>query len=492
MARSIENTPAPEVLMNSMRAIGYNFKTALADIVDNSISASAKNIYIYSPINDESLFVAILDDGEGMNRDVLVNAMKYGSSRDNSSITDLGRFGLGLKSASLSQCRTLIVASKSNGQIVAMKWDLDFVQKQQKWSCLELDNDEIKQIPKIDKLKELTHGTLVVWQNFDIAYKKSNGHILECLMEEMDEAIRHLRLVFHRFLNKKINTINMYVNNDKLIGYDPFLEDNPKTDTKKVSDLTVENSIIKIQPFILPHQTDLTSKDLEKLGGIESFRSGQGFYIYRNERLIIYGTWFKLSSSNINQELYKYGRIKVDIPNTLDEMWEIDIKKQNAVVPKAILNNLKRVVSQVCNKSQSKIAKRTRLTLEKDDSKIWNKGRSKNNKDVYFVNFDNPFIKNFVDEFDDVGQKKVLRLIEIISRTLPFDDIYNTICNKQQEDELDNDIQSDIVDEGIAQVKRLVKITQKSVEDCFESLKKYEPFNDEKIYQKIWEKIKNE
>ena len=228
MARSIENTPAPEVLMNSMRAIGYNFKTALADIVDNSISASAKNIYIYSPINDESLFVAILDDGEGMNRDVLVNAMKYGSSRDNSSITDLGRFGLGLKSASLSQCRTLIVASKSNGQIVAMKWDLDFVQKQQKWSCLELDNDEIKQIPKIDKLKELTHGTLVVWQNFDIAYKKSNGHILECLMEEMDEAIRHLRLVFHRFLNKKINTINMYVNNDKLIGYDPFLEDNPK------------------------------------------------------------------------------------------------------------------------------------------------------------------------------------------------------------------------------------------------------------------------
>ena len=80
---------------------------------------------------------------------------------------------------------------------------------------------------------------------------------------------------------------------------------------------------------------------------MDELREGQGFYIYRNNRLIIYGTWFRLSSQNVSSELYKYGRIKVDIPNSLDDMWEIDIKKQNAVIPKQILNLLKKKVADV-------------------------------------------------------------------------------------------------------------------------------------------------
>lgn len=112
MAVKIKNTPSPDVLMNSMRSIGYNFRTALADIIDNSISAKAKNIYISSPINDEKVFITILDDGEGMDDSKLFNAMKYGSNKEYYDTNDLGRFGLGLKSASLSQCRILTVASK--------------------------------------------------------------------------------------------------------------------------------------------------------------------------------------------------------------------------------------------------------------------------------------------------------------------------------------------------------------------------------------------
>ena len=104
MARKIENVPSPDILMNSMRSIGYSFKTALADIIDNSISAGAKNIEISLPVNsDENLYLSILDDGEGMNSDELFKAMKYGSPRDGYGVNDLGRFGLGLKSASLSR-----------------------------------------------------------------------------------------------------------------------------------------------------------------------------------------------------------------------------------------------------------------------------------------------------------------------------------------------------------------------------------------------------
>ena len=133
MAIKIKNTPSPDVLMNSMRSIGYNFRTAIADIIDNSISAKAKNIYISSPINDEKIFITILDDGEGMDDSELFNAMKYGSNKEYYDTNDLGRFGLGLKSASLSQCRILTVASKKENVIVAYQWDLDSVIQNREW-----------------------------------------------------------------------------------------------------------------------------------------------------------------------------------------------------------------------------------------------------------------------------------------------------------------------------------------------------------------------
>jgi len=492
MARQIENTPSPDILMNSMRSIGYSFKTALADIIDNAISASASNIYVDSPINDSNLFISILDDGFGMNRDQLFNAMKYGSDRDNYSSTDLGRFGLGLKSASLSQCRILTVASKVNGIISAFRWDLDFVAKTKKWDCLELDSNDIDKIPNIKKLRNQEQGTIVVWQNFDGAYKKSGGLIREYLMDEIDEATRHLQLVFHRFINRKIKPLFIYVNNDKLIGFDPFLEDHPKTDTKKQSELTVNDSTIKIQMFILPHQNDLSNDDIEKLGGMDSLRSGQGFYIYRNDRLIIYGTWFKLSSASINHELFKYGRIKVDIPNSLDEMWEIDIKKQNAVIPKSILNNLKKAVSTVCGRSKEKTAKRVRLTLEKDDSKIWNKSLSRNGKDVYFINQDCFFIKNFLDDFDDKDKTKILNFIDVLSSAVPVEDIYNSVCNKSAENTIYDETMNSIVLEGVSMFKRFKTVTQKSNEDCFNRLISFEPFNNEEISKRIWELVKDE
>ena len=207
MSVRIENTPSPSVLMNSMRSIGYTFKTALADIVDNSISAEAKNVYINVPINDSNLFISVLDDDHGMTRNELFNAMKYGCDREYS-LSDLGRFGLGLKSASLSQCRILTVLSKNENIISGFQWDLDLVLKDKKWDCIELNAMEFAEIPNADALIKLPMGTLVVWQNFDIAYKKSNGRIREYLSDEMADAEKHLRLVFHRFLSLFAKIIN--------------------------------------------------------------------------------------------------------------------------------------------------------------------------------------------------------------------------------------------------------------------------------------------
>ena len=491
MSVKIENTPSPSVLMNSMRSIGYTFKTALADIIDNSISAEAKNVYINVPINDSDLFISVLDDGHGMTRNELFNAMKYGSDREYS-LSDLGRFGLGLKSASLSQCRILTVLSKNENVISGFQWDLDLVLKDKKWDCIELNAMEIAEIPNADALMKLPMGTLVVWQNFDIAYKKSNGRIREYLSDEMADAEKHLRLVFHRFLSNRFKPLKIYVNNDLLEPLDPFLEDHPKTDSKKVSEITFDGETIKVQPFILPHMADLSDKDIDKLGGIDALRNDQGFYIYRNDRLIIYGKWFRLSSANVSAELLKYGRIKVDIPNSLDEIWDIDIKKQNATIPRQILNYLKKAVSDVCFRSKEKTTKRVRLTLERDDNKIWNKSLDKNQKERFFINKESEFIRHFLDEFDDNCKRKILNFIDTISATLPLDDIYNAVCNKNNATNIEEEQFEAIVLEGVSQFRMIKNIIQKSDEEVMSLLTRYEPFNDEIIADKIRRIVINE
>lgn len=493
MSRKIENMPSPNILMNSMRSIGYTFKTALADIIDNSISAEAKNIFVDFPINDDDLFITILDDGNGMDSEELFNAMKYGSDRNVYGINDLGRFGLGLKSASLSCCRILTVASKINNSISAYQWNLDTVIEDKKWDCLELDNKEISNIPNISKLKKLKMGTLVVWQDFDIASKKSNGKIREYLSNEMEETEKHLRLVFHRFLSNKFKPVNIYVNDNLLLPFDPFLENNEKTDTHKPSEININGSIIKVQAFILPHLQDISQDDInDKLGGMDSLRKGQGFYIYRNNRLIIYGSWFRLPTNGISEELLKYGRIKVDVPNTLDDIWEIDIKKQNATIPKQILTNLKKTVFNVCRRSSEKITKRAKLKLEQDNNKIWNKSLSNGKKDTYYINKDSSFVRNFINEFDDKYKKKILDFVDIISSQIPFDDIYNSVCNNRHETNLNESQFEAIIQEGISQFKLIKSLTRKSNEEVFKEFKKYEPFNEEKIALEIWNRIVNE
>lgn len=494
MAKKIENLPSPDILMNSMRSIGYSFKTAIADIIDNSISAGANNISIFLPIDEHGeLYISILDDGEGMNNQELFEAMKYGSPRNGYGPNDLGRFGLGLKSASLSQCKILTVASKKDGIISCFQWDLDEVERTKKWNCKELESFEIEDIPNIEGLKELEKGTLVVWQNFDVAFKKSDGYMLPFLSEQLDIASNHIRLVFQRFIN---NGLNITVNGHFLNAIDPFLEKHPKTDIKTPSSFRViksdPSSEIVVQSFILPHQNDLSNDDIEKLGGIDELRDGQGFYIYRNNRLIIYGTWFRLSSQNLSSELYKYGRIKVDIPNTLDDMWEIDIKKQNAVIPKQILNLLKKKVADVKRNSTKKVEKRTKLSYGEDPNKIWNKGLSRNEKDNYYINPKSTFVLNFLNQFDDKDRSKILRFIEVISSSLPFDDIYNSVCNKKNETELSDEQLDTLVIVGISMFEQIKEIRQCTNEKAFELLCLTEPFNNEVVSTKVWERINHD
>lgn len=182
----------------------------------------------------------------------------------------------------------------------------------------------------------------------------------------------------------KWRVFSFFINDRQLKGLDPFLEGsphhkrNPKTDEGKPVEMAVKyydkgyekEAMIKVQTFILPHQDDLSKEDVEALGGMEVLKDEQGFFVYRNDRLIIYGTWFRLSSRSVNAELYKYGRIKVDIPNKLDSLWDIDIKKQNAVIPKQIVNLLRKSVMRVCSTSKEKTGRRVKLNDGENEEQI--------------------------------------------------------------------------------------------------------------------------
>lgn len=276
------NPPYAPNLIESMRSIGYSFETALADIVDNSIAANAHNVDIISICKNDKSFIAIIDDGFGMDKQDLFIAMKYGSYNPNDSRNknDMGRFGLGLKSASLSQCRKLTVLSKKSGDVNGYTWDLDFIIERGDWILQELETEDIELVLNKTEVSLTNSGTIVLWENFD-RINHTASDFDEYLKELLFSALEHFSLIYHRILNK---SFSIRINGNEVVPRDPFLENHKSTQLKREQKIYVDGKEILVKPYILPHINKLTTEDIKKLGGKESLRTEQGFYIYIETR----------------------------------------------------------------------------------------------------------------------------------------------------------------------------------------------------------------
>lgn len=439
--------PRADILMTAIRSIGYTFESALADIIDNSISSGASNIHInFSSISPA--YISILDDGCGMNLEELRQAMKYGSKdvREKREKEDLGRFGLGLKTASLSQCKCLTVISKRDGKVYGARWDLDVIQKQQAWMLEVFSESEIEEryphesFIALRELQTYTTGTIVFWENFDRMLDGSND--VETLFnQKVKDAKKHLEMVFHNFLDSTFpNHVNIFFNHRELKGKDPFLKKHPGTQPLSDEEIHLQGEIIKVKPYILPYLTKLSEEDIDLLGGIEELRHKQGIYVYRNNRLIIWGTWFRLDSKG---ELNKLARIRVDIPNSLDSIWEVDIKKSTAILPDIIKQNLRNIVKKSISRSERVYTYKGEKILDQNFTHVWEvySGREEIS---YTINRELQLYKAFVKTLDK-GQKEtfnsILRLIEL---TVPYQHAYtvlsknNTISNSLNENEAED------------------------------------------------------
>jgi hypothetical protein len=411
--KSITLPPYAPTLIESTRAIGYTLEAAIADIVDNSISASASCVDIFFfPIGDS--YIAILDDGVGMTAEELEVAMRYGSQNPNEKrdANDLGRFGLGLKTASLSQCRTMTVVTKQGNLIEGRRWDIDHVAHERDWSLLVLDTEEeFADIPRIEELRKLKSGTLVVWQNLD---RLMVGEIdfSRSMAKKMDDVRSHLSLVFHRYISGEagLKRIVVRMNNTPIEPADPFLT---KRHTQVMDDevLEIEGAKVVITPYILPHFSTLSTDELLTLGGKDGLRKRQGFYVYRNKRLLIWGTWFRMIPQD---ELSKLARVRVDIPNELDNLWTLDIKKSRAMPPEEVRNNLDSVIKRLAQLSRNTSVARGKREARDTIVHIWERSKGRQGGSFYSINRDHPLI----ELMQETATPKVMRTLESLLKTI--------------------------------------------------------------------------
>jgi hypothetical protein len=423
MARTQELPPSASSLILSLRDLGYSLETAVADIIDNSVAAGATRVDIRCDLTLAEPALTILDNGCGMTEAELVTAMRHGGKGPSAAraANDLGRFGLGLKTASFSQCRQLTVVSRAQGETAAAEWDLDAVTAGDSWTISLHDGDELRGIPHFECLPQ--QGTLVVWRKLDRLFEEEEEHSkAEIVNSKLDVLRDHLSLVFHRFMSGEVGRkkLTITVNGHKLKPFDPFCTSNTATQMLPEEIIKFGGSKVEIQAFILPHHSRLTVEEYEFYKTRSDFISNQGAYVYRNGRLMAWGDWFRLVPKG---EATKLGRVRIDFSSALDEAWTIDIKKSRAHPPRKVRLRLGQILTQITGRALRVHKGRGEMLSQETDSPIWERYVDQG-LIRYSLNRKHPIITSLMGQLDETGCKTLVALLEAISASLPIDMLY--------------------------------------------------------------------
>jgi len=420
--------PKAGYLLSSMRDIGYSFETAVADLIDNSISASARSVWVDAEWNGGNRFVSITDDGNGLSRADLVEAMRLGSSDPtiDRSHGDLGRFGLGLKTASLSQCRRFTVVSKTKDGVFSVAWDIDDARAADDdgWSVEIRDVRNVSESSLIrrlldERLGECQSGTIVLWEKIDRPDSSTTCKVggEKAFTQQLSSLIEHLSLTFHRFLNSESRNerIRLFVNNRQIEGFDPYNSGQLATKQPAPEAVIIRNEKVFITPYVLPHPSKVSAEEYRKYEGKDGYLDNAGFYIYRNKRLISKGKWFRLvRRSNLSKLL----RIQVDIPTSLDFLWSIDVRKSQSEVPEDIKKELSGFIKRWEQDAKIVYHHRGTRLIEKTIDPLWSR-IANDGKICYRVNRSNPFLDDLLLTLNE-SQAKALKLyLDMVDAAFP-------------------------------------------------------------------------
>lgn len=431
--RSRNAPPKASAMVEALRGLGYSTATALADIVDNSIAAGATDISIKFSWIDENSFVSCLDNGAGMNADILDRAMRLGerSPLEKRAENDLGRFGLGLKTASFSQCRRLTVASRCDAETNILRWDLDYLAKSSDdgWHLLEGCHPGAERL--LCDLENVEQGTLVLWEVMDRVV--TPGSTVQDFLDLIDRVEQHLGMVFHRYLEGTSPRLCVLINDKQVRPWDPFMSGHPGKPYNPPVFSFPGHPDIQAECHVLPHKDRLSANEYDLLAGPEGWTAQQGFYIYRNERLLVSGSWLGLGAGRswTKDEAHRLARIRLDIPNSADADWKIDIRKSTAKPPVNLRKWLTRLAEETRSRARRAFAQRGRPSLigNKQVAEAWKVEKLAHGM-RYRINSDHPAVRAVIDEAG-VLLPQLKAMLRVIEETVPVQRIWiDTAENK--------------------------------------------------------------
>jgi hypothetical protein len=422
VAQMIEEVPPdPAALVESLRAFGYSLPAALADLVDNSLSAAANEIDVGIHWAGEDSWIEVMDNGHGMGSEEITNAMRLGSQSplESREPEDLGRFGLGLKTAGFSQGRRLTVASKRQGGGESVRqWDLDYISKSGAWQLfMEAPPDRVN---RITALEQHNAGTIVLVDRLDRATDGSSRDDVDAqdrFIAEAEKVEIHLGMVFHDFIR---GGVTIRVNGNKVVAWDPFLARHRATQTLEPENLPFEDGIVRVQPYVLPFHTKLSQKEHREAAGPGTWNAQQGFYIYRAGRLLVAGDYLGLGIAQ--EEHYKLCRIRVDIDNSMDLAWQIDVRKATARVPGSLQPHFRRIARRTRTQAKEAYAFRGKArarTPGGEVTHVWQRRHKRDQEVRYVVSRKHPLVEAALN---DAGSAKgsVRDLLVLLEETLPI------------------------------------------------------------------------
>jgi hypothetical protein len=468
--------PEASSMIETFRAIGYNIETAVADIIDNSISANAKNIWVNFEWKGSKTWLSIKDDGSGMNDTELIQAMRPGSKNplQERNEKDLGRFGLGLKTASFSQARKLtVISKKADYNSVYWTWDLDFVNQTGNWDLIKYLPDENLET----EISKLATGTIVLWNDIDRVVKdfsQDDNKALDKFLETMEKVKKHLAMVFHKFIEK--GKVNIFFQDKKVTAWNPFLTNEPATQV--FPEEKIQNGNVTIEGFVLPHKSKISEETYKNAEGVKGWNEQQGFYIYRNERLLLAGDWLGLFRK---EEHYKLTRIQIELPNTLDESWQIDIKKSVARPPLVFREQIRAYALKVRQHSVEVYRHKGKSVKQIAGQKfvpLWI-DHKRGDKWFYKINRENPILAKIKEQAKKDSDRAIEMLLRFIEETIPSKSIY---IKESEQPELQGTpfeaINHDIIRDTMQAMYSNLLTQGKTEEQAKSIIANIEPFNN--------------
>jgi hypothetical protein len=315
---------------------------------------------------------------------------------------------------------------------------------------------------------------LVLWQNFD-RLGAGEYSIEKALGNRMDLLREHLALVFHRFLAPDAGNppVTISINNLPVRGFDPFLTRNKATQLLPPQDFPLAGETIVVQAYILPHISKLSPADLELAGGEDGLRRNQGFYVYRNRRLISWGSWFRLVRQ---EELTKLARVRVDLSNRLDHLWKLDIKKSTTSPPEALRDGLRQIIGRITEGSRNVFAFKGKKASDDKVTHAWDRTIVRDGVS-YKINRGHPLVVALNTNMTSANDQLLEDVLRLMEQTVPLDLIYLDMASHIRPATLPDEDKVHLLEQLASQIFESLGRKSEAGIRFLEMLQTVEPFN---------------